>query len=93
MARVKFTPNLKRFFPDLRDCEVEANTIAEAVRSVDQRWRGLGDYIVDEQGALRKHVNIFVGDDLIPRQADALRRGIRRIPHLHHASAFWRLIL
>ena len=65
MARVKFTPNLKRFFPDLRDCEVEANTIAEAVRAVDQRWRGLGDYIVDEQGALRKHVNIFVGDDLI----------------------------
>ena len=65
MAHVKFTPNLTRFFPDLRDCEVEANTIAEAVRAVDQRWRGLGDYIVDEQGALRKHVNIFLGDDLI----------------------------
>ena len=65
MARVKFTPNLVRFFPDLRECEVEATTIAEAIRAVDQRWRGLGDYIVDEQGALRKHVNIFVGDALI----------------------------
>ena len=65
MARVKFTPNLVRFFPDLRECEVEATTIAEAVRAVDQRWRGLGDYIVDEQGALRKHVNIFVGNELI----------------------------
>ena len=65
MAQVKFTPNLQRFFPDLRACEVEAETIAEVVDAVDARWRGLGDYIVDEQGALRKHVNIFIGDELI----------------------------
>lgn len=65
MARVKFTPNLKRFFPDLTELEVEATTVADAVSAVDQRWRGLGDYIIDEQGALRKHVNIFIGDELI----------------------------
>jgi len=65
MPRVKFTPNLQRFFPDLTELEVEATTIAEAVSAVDQRWRGLGDYIIDEQGALRKHVNIFIGDELI----------------------------
>ena len=65
MAQVKFTANLKRFFPDLRECEVEASTIAEALAAVDARWRGLADYIVDEQGALRKHVNIFIGDELI----------------------------
>ena len=65
MARVKFTPNLQRFFPDLVACDVDASTIAEVVDAVDGRWRGLGDYIIDEQGALRKHVNIFIGDDLI----------------------------
>ena len=65
MAQVKFTPNLKRFFPDLCECSVEAGTVAEIVAAVDQRWRGLGDYIVDEQGVLRKHVNIFVGDELL----------------------------
>ena len=70
MAQVKFTPNLKRFFPDLCECEVEASTLADIVAAVDSRWRGLGDYIVDEQGALRKHVNIFVGDELLrDRQA------------------------
>ena len=65
MAQVKFTPNLQRFFPDLCECSVDATTVAEIVSAVDQRWRGLGDYIVDEQGALRKHVNIFVGGELL----------------------------
>lgn len=65
MARVKFTPNLKRFFPDLSELEVEATTVAEALAAADARWRGLGDYIIDEQGALRKHVNIFIGDELL----------------------------
>ena len=65
MAQVKFTPNLQRFFPDLCECSIEAATVADIVSAVDQRWRGLGDYIIDEQGALRKHVNIFIGDQLL----------------------------
>ena len=65
MAQVKFTPNLQRFFPDLCECNIEAATVADIVSAVDQRWRGLGDYIIDEQGALRKHVNIFIGDELL----------------------------
>lgn len=65
MAQVKFTPNLQRFFPDLCECSIEAATVADIVSAVDQRWRGLGDYIIDEQGALRKHVNIFIGDELL----------------------------
>ncbi len=65
MAHIKFTPNLKRFFPDLTEIEVDAQTVSDVITQVDNRWRGLADYIVDEQGALRKHVNIFVGDELI----------------------------
>lgn len=65
MPQVKFTPSLKRFFPDLAEITVEVTTIAEVVTAVDNRWNGLADYIIDEQGALRKHVNIFIGEDLI----------------------------
>ena len=65
MPTVRFTPNLKRFFPDLQTIEVEANTVAEVVTQVNQRWEGLADYIVDEHGRLRKHVNIFLGEDQI----------------------------
>jgi len=65
MAHIKFTPNLKRFFPDLTEIEVDAKNVSEVVTAVDNRGRGIADYIVDEKGALRKHVNIFVGDELI----------------------------
>ena len=65
MPYVKFTPNLKRFFPDLENTTIEGETVAEVVTNINQRWHGLADYIVDEQGALRKHVNIFVGEELL----------------------------
>ena len=65
MPRVKFTKSLDRFFPELTDIHVEARTAAEVVKAVDQRFPGLGAYIVDERGRLRQHVNIFVGEDMI----------------------------
>ena len=65
MASVKFTPHLKRFFPDLQEIDIEAETVAELVQAVDARWDGIADYVVDEQGRLRKHVNIFVDGELI----------------------------
>ena len=65
MPRVKFTKSLDRFFPDLTDIHVEAQTAAEVVTAVDQRFPGLGAYIVDERGRLRQHVNIFIGEDMI----------------------------
>ncbi len=65
MPQVKFTKSLDRFFPDLTNIHVEAQTAAEVVMAVDARFPGLGAYIVDERGRLRQHVNIFVGEDLI----------------------------
>jgi len=65
MASVKFTPHLKRFFPDLQEIDIEANTVADVVQAADARWDGIADYVVDEQGRLRKHVNIFVDGELI----------------------------
>lgn len=65
MARVKFTPNLKTFFPTLTETYIEAETVAQLIVKIEARWPGLADYLVDERGALRKHVNIFIGGDLI----------------------------
>ena len=65
MAHVQFTSHLRRFFPDLQPVQVEAETVAEVVAALDRRFPGLARYVVDDQGALRKHVNIFLGEELV----------------------------
>lgn len=61
MARVQFTSHLRRFFPALVPCEVQAATVAELVWKLDIRYPGIAGYLVEDSGALRKHVNIFIG--------------------------------
>jgi molybdopterin converting factor small subunit len=46
-------------------------TVAEALESLWKRSPGLKDRILDEQGAVRQHINIFVGEEAI-RFADGL---------------------
>ena len=65
MARVNFTKHLVRYFPKLQDGEFEGATVAEVVASIDRKHPGIGTYILDDRSSLRKHVNIFVGDDLV----------------------------
>jgi len=69
MPLVKFTSHLQKFFPGLSSQEVEGATVAEIVCALDQRYPGLAAYIVDERGTLRKHVNIFINEDLIHDRA------------------------
>lgn len=71
MAHVQFTPALRRFAPSLDSFESEAATVAQLLEEIDRRYPGLKDYLVDERGALRQHVNIFVGEDLV-RDKEAL---------------------
>jgi sulfur-carrier protein len=65
MPRVKVTRNLERFFPGLDELEVEGSTVAEVVTALNSHYAGIADYLVDERGALRKHVNIFIDDSLV----------------------------
>ena len=65
MPTVKFTSNLKRFFPELSEIRSEELSISGILDNIETRFPGFKDYIVDEHGSLRKHVNIFIGNDLI----------------------------
>ncbi len=65
MAIIKFTYALKRFYPDLNDIEVEVKNVNEVLEKIDVRYSGIKSYLVDDSGALRKHVNIFVNGELI----------------------------
>ena len=67
MPVVEMTSHLYRFFPALenREIRVRAGSVAEVLREVDTIAAGFSDYIVDERGALRRHVNIAVNKALV----------------------------
>ena len=65
MIKVNFTSALKRFFPSLHSMDVEAKSVAEALEAVELEFPGMKSYLLEDSGKLRKHVNIFVGEDLI----------------------------
>jgi sulfur-carrier protein len=67
MAKVSLTRHLFAFFPQLegRELVVEANSVADVVREMERIAPGFAFYVCDERGRLRKHVNIFVGEEMI----------------------------
>ena len=65
MATVKFTSNLKRFYPDLNATKTEAQTVAQLIEDINGRYPGLKNYIIDDQNRLRHHVNIFINQSMI----------------------------
>ena len=60
MTTVTFTRHLERFFPDLEPFEVEGATVRDVLLAVEARHEGLLRYVLEDSGALRQHVNIFV---------------------------------
>lgn len=65
MVTVRFTAHLKRWFPGLDSLQLTAATVRELVAGLDMHHPGLAAWIVDERGALRQHVNIFVNREMI----------------------------
>ena len=65
MPKVRFTSHLQRFFPDISEVEVEGKTVGEVLLRLEERFPSLRAYIVDQKGAVRQHVNIFVNEELI----------------------------
>ena len=43
--------------------EVEGSTVGEVLKSLDVAHAGFADRLLDEQGNLRRFVNVFVADD------------------------------
>lgn len=68
MPRVVFTPNLQRHVP-CPPTTVDAATVGEALTLVFHNNPRLRGYVVDERGALRKHMTVFVdGEQVIDRK-------------------------
>jgi len=64
VARVSFTGNLKRHLA-CPPATVSAATVREALEAAFAQNPPLRSYILDDQGALRRHVNVFVNDRMV----------------------------
>jgi molybdopterin synthase sulfur carrier subunit len=67
MATVQLTKHLFTFFPALagKDLVVPGSTVAEVLAELEKLAPGIAFYVCDERGRLRRHVNIFVGEEPI----------------------------
>lgn len=77
MARVFFTANLQRHV-DCPMAEAAGATVREVLDAVFAENPRLKGYVVDDQGAVRKHMGIIVDGVVI---ADRARQSDKVFPH------------
>jgi len=67
MPYVKMTQHLFRYFPQLanRTITVPAGSVADILHAINEMAPGFTDYVLDEHGALRRHVNLSINDSLV----------------------------
>ncbi len=79
MVRVVFAKAFRRHV-DCPDADAAGATVGEALADYFGRHPGVRGYVLDDGGAVRKHVAVFVNDDLIndrARLADPVGDGDR----------------
>ncbi len=67
MPTVEMTQHLYRFFPQLenRSITVPTGSVADVLSAINEIAPGFTDYVLDEHGALRRHVNLSINDNLV----------------------------
>jgi molybdopterin converting factor small subunit len=65
-------PTILRTYTDgASEVDADGGTLAEVLESLDSSYPGIKGRILDEQGAIRRFVNVYVGNDDV-RFLDAL---------------------
>lgn len=62
MARVLVTQPLRRYTDNLGEHEVEGATVGRVMRALGQRFPELAPKLLREDGSLRAHIIIYLGD-------------------------------
>ncbi len=67
MPRVEMTQHLYRFFPQLSQnpLVVPAGSVIKAIVAINEIAPGFTDYLLDDNGALRRHVNLSIDGRMI----------------------------
>ena len=63
MAHVKLRGPLKRLAGDSGQLTVDGETVAAVLLALERDQPALRGWILDERGAVRRHINVFVSGD------------------------------
>lgn len=66
MVKVQLTANLQKYYPKSK-FEIEAATVLDLLKKMDQVQKQFSTYILEDDNSVRKHVNIFVDGELLPK--------------------------
>jgi molybdopterin synthase sulfur carrier subunit len=72
LPSIAFTAHLRSVAPE-RPAECDGATLAEMLDGLAGDYPRLKDYLLDDQGRLRKHVAVFVDGGMVDRQSALLR--------------------
>lgn len=84
MIKVHLTANLQKYYP-VHQFEVDANTVLDLLEKMDQVQKLFSTYILDDEKSVRKHVNIFIDGELLPKKET--RRALRAGSTVHIMQA------
>ncbi len=62
-ATVRIPTQLRSLTGGAGEVQVEGATVAEVLTALDGQFPGFGERVMDETGALRRFVNVFVADE------------------------------
>jgi sulfur-carrier protein len=62
-ASVRVPTILRTFTSGTGEVTAEGSTLRQVLDNLEASFPGIRDRIIDEQGALRRFVNVYVGDD------------------------------
>lgn len=63
MPKVKIPTPLRRLTNQQAEVDVEAITIKELIEALEKKFPGLKKRLCDDNGKIRKFINIYVGDE------------------------------
>lgn len=66
MIKVILTANLQKYFPK-RQLELQAQTVLDLLQKMDQIEPRFSSYILEDDNSVRRHVNIFIDGNLLPK--------------------------
>ena len=64
MAKVTLTANLKKYFPH-HDLVIPGDTVFAVLQKMDEIRPHFSSYILEDNGAIRRHVNIFIDGKML----------------------------